>query len=287
MAIYGKYGRILDQSALQDKHNDCFSRKLFLIADEVIANKDRYDIKNLLKTLITGTWIRINPKHVAAYEEANHVNLVFLSNESMPVVLEEDDRRHCVLWTPPKKPPEFYEALLAEINAGGVQALHHYLLNLPLGKFNPGSMPPDTEAKRELIDLAQDSPVEFVDAVMRGDVAGVMTTIDEFSKDEFPCPGLTQDWFNAYRMWCSDVGVKPASLKRFVSQLEKRRNLHAVRKRYLVKNEFEPGGVEEVGPHSVLLFVLQCPAGEKETAWLGKHIQRLRDHVKGSRGGAR
>ena len=81
--------------------------------------------------------------------------------------------------------------------------------------------------------------------------------------------------------------MKPASLKRFVSQLEKRRNLHAVRKRYVVTDEFEPGGMKEVGPHSVLLFVLQCPADLKEPVWLGKHVQRLKDHVKGSRGGAR
>ena len=291
MAIYGKYGRILDQSALQDKHNDCFSRKLFMIADEVIAQKERYDIKNLLKTLITGTWIRINPKHVAAYEEANHVNLVFLSNESMPVVLEEDDRRHCVLWTPPKKPPEFYESLLQEIADGGVEALHDYLLHLPLGKFNPGSMPPDTLAKRELIDLAQDSPVEFVDAVLRGDVAGVMVTLDNdrglVDAPEYPCPGLTQDWYDVYKGWCSQVGVKPASLKRFVSALEKRRDFRAVRKRYDIPDEYSLTGVKECGPHSVLLFVLSCPDGAREPAWLGKHVTTLREHLKATRGGAR
>lgn len=287
MAIYGKYGRILDQSALQDKHNDCFSRKLFMIADEVIAQKERYDIKNLLKTLITGTWIRINPKHVAAYEEANHVNLVFLSNESMPVVLEEDDRRHCVIWTPPKKPPEFYEALLHEIDDGGVEALHDYLLHLPLDKFNPGCMPPDTDAKRELIDLAQDSPVEFVDAVMRCDLPGVLVPLHEGGDHEFPCPGLTQDWYDVYKGWCSQVGVKPASLKRFVSALEKRRNFHALRKRYAITDEFAPGGFKEAGPHSVLLFVLSCPEGAREPIWLGKHVAHLREHVKATRGGAR
>lgn len=287
MAIYGKYGRILDQSALQDKHNDCFSRKLFMIADEVIAQKDRFDIKNLMKTLITGTWIRINPKHVAAYEEANHVNLVFLSNESMPVVLEEDDRRHCVMWTPPKKPPEFYEALLQEIDDGGIEALHDYLLRLPLGNFNPGSMPPDTAAKRELIDLAQDSPEAFVDAVLAGDVLGVMTSIDDEGDNEYPCPGLTQDWYDAYKSWCAQVGVKPASMKRFVNHLEKRRNFRTARKRYALPDEFALGGVKEMGPHSVLLFVLSCPAGAHEPTWLGKHIQRLRDHVKATRGGVR
>lgn len=276
MAIYGKYGRILDQDALTDKHNDWASRKLFLIADEVVAQAHRFEVKNKLKTLITGTWIRINPKHIAAYDEANHVNLVFLSNESMPVVLEEDDRRHCIIWTPPKKPPEFYAALLREIEEGGAAALHEYLLHLDLGDFNPGTPPPETEAKRELIDLAQDSPVEFVDAVFRKDVKGTIA-------DDRVLAGLTQDWFDIYRIWCASVGVKPASLKRFVNALEKKRGFRAERERYLVWAEFD-GAPEKVGPHSVLTFGNEPPEGEDRPTWLGRQIGQLKSRLADMRG---
>ena len=275
MAIYGKYGRILDQDALTDKHNDWASRKLFLIADEVVAQAHRFEVKNKLKTLITGTWIRINPKHIAAYDEANHVNLVFLSNESMPVVLEEDDRRHCIIWTPPKKPKEFYQALLAEIENGGVEALHDHLLRLDLGDFNPGTLPPDTEAKRELIDLAQDSPVEFVDAVFRCDLPSLI-------HENRVLAGLTQDWFEVYRHWCGQVGVKPASLKRFVNAIEKKRGFRADRKRYLVEQEFEIP--EKVGPHSVLLLGNEPPEGEDETVWLGRQVAALKLRLGALRG---
>jgi len=277
MAIYGKYGRILDQDALTDKHNDWASRKLFLIADEVVAQAHRFEVKNKLKTLITGTWIRINPKHIAAYDEANHVNLVFLSNESMPVVLEEDDRRHCIIWTPPKKPKEFYAELLREIETGGVEALHEHLLHLDLGDFNPGTLPPDTEAKRELIDLAQDSPVEFIDAVFRVDFPQLIA-------DGAVLAGLTQDWFEVYRHWCGQVGVKPASLKRFVNAIEKKRGIRADRKRYLVEAEFEMP--EKVGPHSVLTFGAQPPEGADEAVWLGRQVSALKlrlGALKGSR----
>ncbi|UZW62743.1 DUF5906 domain-containing protein [Lysobacter enzymogenes] len=212
MAIYGQYGSILDQNALVDKHNDWASRKLFLIADEVVAQAHRYEQKNLLKVLVTGQRIRINPKHIAAYDEANHVNLVFLSNESMPVVLEEDDRRHCVIWTPPKRGPAYYKAIMDELANGGVAALHDYLLHLDLGDFHPGSLPPDTEAKRDLIKLAQDSPVDFVDALHTLDICPLK-----------PMPGLTQDWYRVYCGWCTEQGVKPASQKRFVNLLDKRR----------------------------------------------------------------
>ncbi|MBL7391299.1 primase-helicase family protein, partial [Escherichia coli] len=85
-----------------DKFNDWASGKLFMIADEVVARQELFHIKNKLKALITGDCIRINPKNVAAHDERNHVNLVFLSNEKQPLVLEKDDRRFMVMWTPDK-----------------------------------------------------------------------------------------------------------------------------------------------------------------------------------------
>jgi putative DNA primase/helicase len=279
MAIYGPYGRILDQDALIDKHNDWASRKLFLIADEVVAQAHRYEQKNKLKTLITGTWIRINPKHIAAHDEANHVNLVFLSNETMPVVLEEDDRRHCIIWSPPKREADYYKAILAEIDAGGVAALHDFLLNVDLGDFNPGTPPPDTAAKDELVGLAQDSPVEFVDQVLYRDAFGLEAA-----------PGLTTDWYEAYKLWCSRVGVRPAPMRRFVNAIERKRGIGAERKRYVDTSKADEFGTQPppvIGPHSVLLWSFQTPEGGSETAWLGECIRKLRVRVDDLRGGLR
>lgn len=268
MAIYGQYGRILDQDALVDKHNDWASRKLFLIADEVVAQAHRYELKNKLKTLITGNQIRINPKHIAAYDEANHCNLVFLSNEAMPAVLEEDDRRHCVIWTPPKLGKDVYAALLAEIANGGVGALHDYLLRLPLGDFDEGCQPPDTDAKFELISLGQDSPLEFVDALVTGDVPHMAMI-----------PGLTTDWYRAYVRWCGTVGVKPAPLKRFQNVIGRKRGFDATRKRYL-------RGQTTLGPHSVLMFGCTPPEGGDDTMWLGDQIDAMRSALHDLLGGA-
>jgi putative DNA primase/helicase len=253
MAIYGKYGRILDQDALIDKHNDWASRKLFLIADEVVAQAHRFEQKNKLKTLITGTWLRINPKHLTAYDEANHVNLVFLSNESMPVVLEEDDRRHCIIWTPPRKDPEYYRAIMAEIAAGGVEALHDYLLHLDLGEFGPADLPPETIAKDNLIQLAMDSPVEFIDELR----ANLLTGLTEL-------PAPTAGWYSAYRVWCERVGARSAPLKRFVSALRDRRGIASETERYEV---FGTGATRQV---RFLLFGKEPPEGDMRQRWLGR-----------------
>lgn len=262
MKIYGEYGDVLDQSAVEDKFNDWASRKLFMIADEVVARSDVYHIKNKLKALITGDRIRINPKNFAAYFERNHLNLVFLSNEAMPVVLEEDDRRHCVIWTPGKAGRDYYAKVMAEIAAGGVAALHHYLLHLDLGDFDPGTAPPVTDAKHELIQLGLDSPIRFYDELMLEEIPKVL-----------PVPGLSTDWYELYKTWCQKHGYRHAPESKFVTALVRQRGVLKKRCRYDVVGR-------ERGPHFFLLLG-RASAGEgmSQQAYLGECYSRTRDQL--------
>ena len=269
MAIYGRYGRIIDQSAIEDKFNDWASRKLFLIADEVVARADLYHVKNKLKAFITGDWIRINPKNYAAYEERNHVNMVFLSNERMPVVLEEDDRRHVVIWTPEKLSQGFYDEVLAEIRAGGIAALHHHLLHLDLGDFRAGSLPPMTTAKAELIDLGRDSTSRFYGEWAAGELDGIGLM-----------PALSQDVFDLYRAWCARNGIgRPAPLNKLVDALHKRHKCTTPRKRYL-------NGVGITNPKGFVIppGSIELPPGQSETGFLGDCVTAFKNAVQDYKG---
>lgn len=201
--IYGPHGIVLNQGALEDKFNsDWCQGKLFVIADEVAARSDVYHLKNQLKALITGDTVRVNPKNLPAHKERNHMNLVFLSNEVMPVVLEDDDRRHCVIWTPPKLADGFYEAVSREIAAGGIAALHDYLLHLDLTGFYPWTKPPATRAKAALIEQCRDSTEQFIREWQQGMV--------EADPDKGPlpfCPCTGDDLYRAYLLWCKQNGV--------------------------------------------------------------------------------
>ncbi len=195
--IYGQYGRVLDQSAIEDSFNaDWASKKLFILADEVLARGDMFHLKNRLKGFITGDTIRVNTKMVTAHTEKNCMNIVFLSNEHMPVVLENDDRRHCVIWTPPKLPDEIYDRVNEEIDNGGIEALHDYMLNLDLGNFKPWTWPPSTRAKRELIDLGIGSEERFIRDWVSGETPHPL------------CPCGSMDLYTAYQRYCSRHGVK-------------------------------------------------------------------------------
>lgn len=275
MAIYGRYGRVIDQSAIEDKFNDWASRKLFLIADEVVARSDLYHIKNKLKAFITGEWIRINPKNMAAYEERNHVNMVFLSNEAMPVVLEEDDRRHAVIWTPAKLSRDFYAGVQREIESGGIEALHDHLLHLDLGDFNNATLPPMTDAKRELIDLSLDSPSRFMLALESGDVHG-------FPAKHAPkllSPMLSQDLYELYCAWCSKVGLKALNQPRMGNAFMRKHGAVVDRKRY-------QSDIGVKGPAAITHLVggHELPPGRGETEWLGERIHVFKTALKDFKG---
>jgi len=255
MAIYGRYGWVIDQSAIEDKFNDWASRKLFLIADEVVARSEMFHIKNKLKSFITNDQIRINPKNMQAYWEANHVNMVFLSNERMPVVLEEDDRRHAVIWTPVKLGPDFYSAVKAEIQAGGIAALHDHLLNLPMGNFAAHTLPPMTEAKAELIDLSRDSTSRFLMHWTAGEIGGVGLM-----------PALSEDVYQLYVAWCHRNGIgRGAPLNKLIDALVKKHRCGHKRKRHMVGATtkqstfiFPPGVDEEPPGSSQQVFFSDC-----------------------------
>lgn len=193
--IYGDYATVLNQRGLEDRFNsDWVDSKLFILAEEVVTRAEMWHIKNELKELISGEWIRVNPKNVAAYRQRNQVNGVFLSNENQPLPLDNDDRRHCVIYTPPAVGEEYYDEVHLEIEKGGVEALYHYLLHLDLGDFHPKKRPPMTEAKAALIALSTPSEMRFAHEWASGELG-------------FPiCPALSTDVYAAYLRWCRAHG---------------------------------------------------------------------------------
>jgi putative DNA primase/helicase len=194
--------------------------------------------------------------------------MIFLSNEAMPVALEEDDRRHAVIWTPRGLMPEFYEAVDAELRNGGIAALHHYLLNdVDLGDFHENTRPPYTEAKQELIGLGLDSPTRFFYDLMTGQVGKLPFA---------PC--LARDAYDAYKAYCHDIGMRPAPMPKFVNSLKRKHDVQNTRERWL-------DGQVVSGPNSFLLFGPEQPPGKMRPTWLGDCVDAFRNAMTDSAGG--
>lgn len=210
-SIYGDYGAIIDQPTLESTFTGWSSRKLFVLAEEVISNLQQSNVKNRLKGMITGGRIWINKKGIEPREETNHMNMVFLSNHEIPVLIDDDDRRFVIIRIDEKQEQKYYDELAEEISQGGAAGLYDFLLHYDLKDF-PGAhaKPPMTEAKMELKSICQSSVQKFLDA---------------WEAEALPIPFvpcLTHSLYVAYCVYCKGSNEYIFNETRFGIEIKKR-----------------------------------------------------------------
>jgi putative DNA primase/helicase len=203
--IFGEYAKVIGQAQLESRYNDWASRMLFLICDEVVASNELSHHKNVLKSLITGDTIQIEVKFQALRSERNHANLVFLSNDSKPLALELDDRRHTVILCPEKRTDGLYQRVRDAMASGAVAAFYDFLLKRDLTGFNTHTPPPVTKAKNDLVELGLRPAERFALEWHRGLVDLPM----------HPC--ATSQLYRAYTRWSRANGERFPTTQPFFS----------------------------------------------------------------------
>ena len=186
---------MLNQRGLEDKFNSDWSdSKLFILAEEVVTRAEMWHIKNELKELVSGEWIRINPKNIAAYRQRNQVNICYLSNEGQPLPIDNDDRRHLVVYTPPALSEEYYDDVFRRDRG----RRRRRSLSVPArsrpDRLPPEKRPPMTDAKQRLMMLSSPSEVRFATEWITGDLGLPV------------CPALAGDVYATYLRWCRANG---------------------------------------------------------------------------------
>lgn len=265
--IYGDYATVLNQRGLEDKFNsDWADSKLFILAEEVVTRAEMWHIKNELKELVTGDWIRINPKNVAAYRQRNQVNIAYLSNEHQPLPLENDDRRHLVIYTPPALGEDFYDEVQIELERGGGAAFYSYLLQRDLGSFHPKKRPPMTEAKGKLIAISSPSEIRFAHEWLSGDMPLPV------------CPCLASDFYAGYLRWCRDNGEsRPRPSNQFFGAIDRLPGWEKKRARLYptelaAQTELKP---VVYPPEAAIKKDLQRAADASEPRWVGHCVREF------------
>lgn len=195
-AVYGRYAIMVGQTEIEDKFNGWMSAKLFIIGNEVVSRQELYHNKNRIKWLITEPQIPIRDMQTTSRQENNHANVVFLSNEKQPLVLEADDRRYLVVYTPVPEATDLYKRVRDFLANGGAAKWMHYLQQYPLGDFDEHTKPLMTEAKEDLIELSMRADERF----MREWVLGFL---------HLPmCVCSAEQLYRAFRKWCDNVGER-------------------------------------------------------------------------------
>ncbi|EZP64798.1 DUF5906 domain-containing protein [Pseudomonas sp. RIT357] len=216
--LYGQYAATVGQTQLESNFNAWQSRKLWAVFEEVVSRDQRYNQVGKIKHLVTGKTVRMESKFINGWEESNHMNAVFLSNEIMPWPISDSDRRMLVVWPLDTLPVARQKAIGRELEQGGVAALYGWLLSVDLGDFNQRTRPPSTDARERLVALSR---------------AGWQTFLHLWKYSELgqglwgPC--LSTDLYSLFLEWCQRNKEHVMSQTKFSlfinSEVEKTRSI--------------------------------------------------------------
>ena len=268
--IYGKYAAIISQDQIDGKYNEWASRRLFVIANEVNTRADLRSNKGRIKNMISEDEIQIEGKFQPVRQEANSMNLMWFSNEIIPMIIDVGDRRNLVMWTPPKLSTEFYAECAAEIENFGAAAFYDYLLKVPLGDQRPTTWPPMTAAKHELITVGKPSTSLFWDAWRAG-------------LTPFPyCTAPSLEVYDAYRLFCARAGERmPYSATKFLRELHR----HVVKQSAV---RFSVPGSDRVEIGALLIIPNDTPdtSGQSQRHVYGRSVARFRAALEAAKDGS-
>lgn len=264
-SIYGEYSKTVGQAQLEGSYNDWQSQTLYACYEEVLSRGQKYSHTGTIKQMITGTKVRIEKKFMSGWEESNHMNAVFLSNEILPLPLEPSDRRFLVIWPEEVMYTELQKGVDAELANGGGEAFYGLLLGVDMRMddgemFGPHTKPPMTLAKQKLI--GHNTPIweVFYNAWSEGRL--------EWQGAIVPyCHCRVGDLFRLYDRWAQAHNETRYGCHKFQSFIASK-----IRKRPDV--DYSDG----MGIKKATFFIvdgIECPKDTTQKDWLGSCVKEF------------
>lgn len=150
--LFGRHYMPVNNSGLiTGRFNAHLRDVVLLFADEAFFAGNRQE-SNILKTIITSRQLVIEEKGHTPEVSPNYIHLMMATNEKWAINAEYGDRRNFVLKVLPDKIGDraYFDALVKQMENGGLEALLHFLLTYDLKAANwDRRSVPKTEALSE------------------------------------------------------------------------------------------------------------------------------------------
>lgn len=209
--IYGAHGATGGQHQLEGTYTMWRSQKLFVLFEEILSRQDKYSYFGLIKHMITGRDTPISQKFKDDRVEANHMNVVMLSNEFQAVPIEPEDRRFLVVDVRQRLDVQLLAEIKAGLEGGGlIEAFYALLLAYPLGDFDPHTKPIMTGAKERVINFGRPDWESFFLAWVGGELAAPY------------CTCLSTDLYLVFSRYASKYGLRSMSMTKFNEMIAQR-----------------------------------------------------------------
>jgi len=139
LRMFGAYGLpVSDQKHLTGGFSGHLQHCVFLFLDEAFW-AGNVAAEGRLKSLVTEETIMLEPKYVQAFQVRNVLHIMMASNSDWVVPAGHGARRYAVFEVSADRMGDkaYFDALGAEMNNGGVEAMMFDLLQLDLGDWHP------------------------------------------------------------------------------------------------------------------------------------------------------
>lgn len=195
------YGYESSAEFLTARFNDCVEGKLLIYADEAFFHGDR-SASDRLKAFVTAKEMGIEKKQQNKVTQEHHARLIATTNHTHAMSVDNDDRRWLIMEASEdrKKDYTYFDALMAEIEAGGAEAFHAFLMNPALLDDINLKEAPQTKAMLKQKIKSLDSAEGFIYECLHAGTIQLGHS-DEF-RHEWPDTVGKAEWYKAYCDWC-------------------------------------------------------------------------------------
>jgi hypothetical protein len=142
--------RQIDNDELADDFKGSWGNFQVLFIEELM-HAGRLELANALKVWITEEQVTAHEKHIRRHQVRTPCLIIAASNHDVPIYVEPGDRRWAVLKSSARRHDVAYYERLWNEGRQQVAAFKAYLLARDLSGFLPDTPPPETEAKKELL----------------------------------------------------------------------------------------------------------------------------------------
>jgi hypothetical protein len=156
----GNFTKIKPEALLRD-FNTYLNHELVYIS-EMSNYKGKGEIYLKIKDYISMEFgpPEINEKGVSPYPGYGNQNWIILTNHENAIRMEDDDRRVWLYRSRMKpQPTAYYTELGAFLDMGGAALVYGWLMRRDISHFEPGAIPPMTQAKTDMIEATTPAPV--------------------------------------------------------------------------------------------------------------------------------
>jgi phage/plasmid-associated DNA primase len=183
--------------SIAGRFNTLIIGKRLVNINEMSSTKEEFRSNfDTMKSYITEPTIKIEPKGVDAYTIKNISNFVLFTNHRDAIIVEETDRRYAIFEVSEAhmNDNEYFGRIRREcLNQDVANEFYTYLLDFPVVPLN---QIPDTELRREMMQISKPNTLKFLDAVRENNL---YDGAEEVSATSF---------YDRYKQWCSDNGER-------------------------------------------------------------------------------